>query len=160
MSEKDRKKSFAEKYPPLDKAGIERQKAGQKATRTKFVVEAAEIEKNFTTFIEILDPLEYKNPSTGKLMQVALVRRPSMKEMKNMVPKELAKYDGKKIPKNLEGRYEEFMYDTMAKMIATPKKDAKGWEEYANPWFMRLFWTYIKNIINIVEGEADHFLPQ
>lgn len=158
MSEKDKTKEFLKRNPPLDEEGLARQKAGQQATKTKFVAEAAEIEKNFAKFNEILDPLEYM--VGGKKLQVALVCRPSMRELKNMVPKELAKYEGKKIPKNLEPKYEKFMYDTMAKMITVPKKTANEWEEYANPWFMRLFWTYIKNISTIVEGEADHFLPQ
>ena len=160
MSE-NKKKTFAEKYPALDAKGIERQKAGQQATKTKYTAKALEIEKNFTAFGEVLDPIEWKDPNTEKFKTIAMVRRPTMKQMKEMVPPEMVKYVGKKAPKELEEKYAKFMYQKMSEMIAIPERIADGWEEYANPWFMRKFWQHIEDIVKMIEGESEGFLePQ
>jgi len=157
MSEKNRKKSFAEKYPPLDKAGIKKEIKDQETAKTKYVAEALEIEKNFAEFCEVLDPIMWKNPRTGKFVKIALVRRPTMKQMKELVPPEMAEYVGKKAPKELEEKYAEFFYQKMAEMIVFPERTADGWEEDGNPWYLRMFWQHIADIVKLIEGQAEGF---
>ena len=150
------KKSFAEKYPPLDEEGIKKEVKGQETAKTKYAAEALEIEKNFTEFCEVLDPIEWKN-SDGKFVTIAKVRRPTMKQMKELVPPEMAKYVGKKAPKELEEKYAKFFYEKMAEMIVFPEKTADEWEADGNPWFMRMFWQHIADIVKLIEGQAEGF---
>jgi len=151
------KKSFAEKYPALDEEGIKKEIKGQETAKTKYAAEALEIEKNFAEFCEVLDPIEWKNPNTGKFVKIGLVRRPTMKQMKEMVPPEMAKYVGKKAPKELEEKYAKFFYQKMSEMIVIPEKTASEWEAEGNPWYMRMFWQHIADIVKLIEGQAEGF---
>ncbi len=161
MNEKNKKKSFAEKFPAMDKKAVKTEIKVQEKAKDEMTAQALEIEKNFTSFGDVTDPIQWKDPSTGKFKDIALVRRPTMKERKEMVPPEYAKYAGKKIPKELEEEYATFMYQQMSKLIILPKKTAEEWERDASPWFMKLFWTHIKDIVVMIEGKADSFLePQ
>lgn len=157
MSEKTGKKTFDEKYPPLDKEGIKEEIKGQKTAKTKYAAEALEIEKNFAEFCEVLDPIEWKNPKTGKFMKIGLVRRPTMKQIKELVPPEMAKYIGKKAPEKLEKKYAKFFYEKMADLIVIPDKTAEEWERDGNPWYMRMFWQHIADIQKLIEGQAEGF---
>lgn len=154
---KEGKKTFAEKYPPLDERGIKEEIKGQETAKTVFAARALEIEKNFTAFNEVLDPIQWKNPQTGKTVDIALVRRPTMKEIKALVPPEMAKYIGKKAPEEMEKKYAHFMYERMADLIVLPDKTAKEWEADGNPWFLRRFWQHIADIQRLIEGQSEGF---
>ena len=161
MSEKNKKQSFKEKYPAMDNDAVKKEIAVQKSAKDKMTAVALEIEQNFTAFGEILDPMEWINPNTGKKVTIAMIRRPRMKQMKEMIPPEMAKYAGKQVPKELETKYEMFVYQKMSEMIAIPEKTAKEWERDASPWFMRRFWKHIEGINKLVEGDSAGFLePQ
>ena len=139
------------KYPPMKPEELEKAEKEMTEAKTKYNIDQAEVEKALTEYLEILDPLMYK----GKA--IAYVRRPSMKQLKALIPPELREYVGKQIPEELAKKHERFFYEKMSEMIAVPEYDADQWETKANPWFIRLFWQHINDIANLMEGQIEGF---
>ena len=152
MSEK-----IINKYPPMSKEDIKKEMARQDKAKSKYSMDAAEVEKALTEYLEVLDPMLWTNPKTGETKAIAWVKRPSMKDLKNLVPQELAKYVGSQVPEDIGKEYEKFFYEKMAEMIAIPKRTPKQWEEKANPWFIRQFWQHIADIAALMEGQIEGF---
>lgn len=154
----NKKKTFTEKYPPLDEDGIKKEIKGQQTAKTVYAVNAMEIEKNFTEFNKVLDPIYGQLPDGTKSV-IALVHRPKMKQIRALVPPEMAKYiaTGKKPPEKLEKKYAKFIYQKMSELIATPKKTAEEWEDDSNPWFLHKFWQHIADIQKLIEGQSEGF---
>jgi len=90
---------------------------------------------------------------------IAWVRRPSMKQLKGLIPPEVAKYVNKPkaVPEELGKKYEKFFYEKMAEMIAVPERTAEEWEEKVNVWFIRKFWEHIANVAQLMEGQIEGF---
>lgn len=152
MSEK-----IDKKYPAMSKEDIEKDIARQEKAKTKYSMDTVEVEKALTEYMDILDPLLWENPKTGEEKAIAWIRRPSMKELKGLVPPELNEYVGKRIPEDVAKKYEKFFYRKMAEMIAIPERTAEQWEEKANPWFIRRFWQHIADIASLMEGQIEGF---
>lgn len=155
---KNKKKTFSEKYPPLDKGGIKDEIEGQKTAKTVYAANAMEIEKNFTEFNKVLDPIYGQLPD-GKKATIALVHRPKMRQIRALIPPEMAKYiaKGENPPEELEKKYAKFIYQKMAELIAVPEKTAEEWEEDSNPWFLNKFWKHIADIQTLIEGQSEGF---
>jgi len=155
MSEKsEKKKSFAEQYPPLDEKGIREQEELMDKAKQKYASEAQEVSDALTDYLNIKDPMVLK----GKA--IAWVRRPSMKQLKELIPLEMRKYvnkDPDEIPKTINKKYEKFFYEKMAEMIVIPKYTPKEWEAKANPWLIRRFWLHISEIARLMEGHIENF---
>jgi len=155
-SRKNRKESsttkIAKKYamPPEE---VKRHDERVARTKAKYSMDQAEVEKALTDFLNIRDPIVVN----GKA--IAWVKRPSMKQLKAMIPKELRPYvdNPKDVPEELNEKYENFFYEKMAEIIVVPKRSASEWEEWANPWFVRLFWQHIANIAQLMEGPIEGF---
>lgn len=154
-------KMSSKKEPKYEAVDPKKEMLRQDMARAQFSGDMAEIEKNLTEYLQIEDPLIHN----GKV--VALVKRPSMNDMKKLVPPEMMKYANMKpeeIPedamKELNEKYEDFYYEKMAELIVKPKYTAAKWKEKANPWFMQLFWGHIENISQLSSGRVDSFLEQ
>lgn len=122
-------------------------------TKAKYSIDMAEVEKNLTEFLEVKDPIVVK----GKA--IMWVKRPSMKELKSIIPQELRPYvdDPASVPEEVNERYETHFYAKMAELVAVPKRTAEQWEATANPWVIRLFWHHIANIAQSLEGNIEGF---
>lgn len=154
---KNRKKKspearLAEKYAmtPEDIKGHEKK---VQATKTKFSMDAAEVEKALTEYLELTDPIVFE----GKA--IMWCKRPSMKQLKAMIPKEMRPYiaNPEKVPDKLNKKYEDFFYEKMAELIAVPTKSVAEWQNIANPWLVRLFWNHIADIAELLEGRVEGF---
>lgn len=147
------KKSIAEKYPPMSPEDIKKEEKAIEKGKAKISAEASEIEKALTEYLNITDPLKWKDKT------IALVKRPSMKQLKDLIPPEMAKYmdNPKSVPEETAKRYEGFFYKKMAELIEEPKYSAEQWETKANPWFIRLFWEHIAEISKMMEGQVEGF---
>jgi hypothetical protein len=154
MAEKpERKKSIEEKYPPMSPEDIRKEEQTIERGKAKYSMLMADVEKALSEFLDQVDPIDWK----GKA--IAWVRRPSMKELKALIPPEMAKYmdNPKAVPEEMTKRYEGHFYTKMAELIKIPKKTAEQWEATANPWFMRLFWEHIADIAKLMEGQVEGF---
>lgn len=101
---------------------------------------------------------EMKNPTTGKVM--AIVKRPTTNQWKQMVPKELMKYTGKdkkEIPIEVAEKYEELIYDVMAELIVEPKHDAKWWKDHTGYEFVQAFQSHMISIFDEMEKNIGNF---
>jgi len=153
MAEKPKEKSMAEKFPPMSPEDIKREEEAIEKGKTKFSMEQAEVEKALTEYLEIKDPIVHK----GKA--IAWVKRPSMKQLREMIPPEMAKFmdNPKGVPEEVAKRYEGHFYKKMAELIVVPEYTAEEWEAKANPWFVRLFWEHVANIAKLMEGQVEGF---
>lgn len=125
----------------------------QKKAQSNYNIQMAEVDQALTEFLNILDPIKWN----GKTIMCA--RRPSMKELKKMIPKEMAKYADhpEDIPQSIQEKYEGFFYQKMSEIIVAPKHTAEEWEELANPWLMNLFWKHISSISEQIQGKIEGF---
>lgn len=146
-------KKISEKYPPLSPKDVEEEKKGQEKAKIDFTQEQVEMEKNLTEYLSITDPLMYKEKA------IAQIRRPSMRELKELIPPDMRNYvnNPSEVPEEKVENYEKFFYKKMAEMITFPKYTAEEWEGIANPWFIRLFWEHIANIAKLMEGNIEGF---
>jgi len=148
------KKKLLKKHKSLKEKGgpIKATKNMEKA-KQDFNVDQAEVLRNLTDYLKIKDPLIWD----GKV--IALIRRPSMKELKELIPPDLRQYvnDPNGLPPEKAAEYESFFYEKMAEFIVVPKKDSKGWEATANPWFIRLFFDHLRQIAQLLEGNVEGF---
>jgi len=156
-NQKNRKKKsatekIAEKYTmsPEEIKGHEKRVA---KTKAKYSMDQAEVERALTDFLNIKDPIVFK----GKA--IAWVKRPSMKQLKAMIPQELRPYvdNPQDVPEEINKKYESFFYEKMAEIVVVPKKTAEEWEAYANPWFVRMFWAHIADVAKLMEGPIEGF---
>ena len=121
-------------------------------TKAKYSMDAAEVEKALTDYLEIKDPIVVD----GKA--IMWCKRPSMKQLKELIPQELRPYENPEdVPEELNKKYELHFYEKMAEIIAIPEKTAEEWRKIANPWFARLFWGHIKNIAEQLDGRIEGF---
>lgn len=155
---KNRKKKSPEeriagKYAMRTPESIREHERKVEQTKSKYSMDSAETEKNLTEYLEIKDPIV----AGGKA--IMWCKRPSMKQLKEMIPKEMRPYvdNPAEVPEEMNQRYEKHFYEKMAELIAIPKKSAKDWEEISNPWFVRLFWNHIANIAQLLEGRIEGF---
>lgn len=154
MAEKpEGKKSMAEKYPPMSPEDIKKEIEQTEKGKTKYSMEAADVEKALTDYLEIVDPLVYKGNA------IAWVRRPSMKQLKELIPPEMTKYmdNPKSVPDSISKKYEGHFYKKMVELIKVPEYTAEQWEAKANPWLVRLFWQHIADIAKLMEGQVEGF---
>jgi len=153
MSKPDKKKKLLAKHKPLKKADVERAKKEAKKAKEKYAVDTAAVEKALTEFLSIKDSIKWE----GKV--IAMVRRPSMKELKELIPSNVKSHldDPQGIPAEKFDDYDELFFGNMAKLIVTPKKTAKQWKETANPWFLRLFFEHIANIAKVMDMQVEGF---
>jgi len=149
----EKEKPITEKFPPMSPEDIEREEKAIKKGKTKYSMEQTEVEKALADYLEITDPIVYKDKA------IAWVRRPTMKQLRAMIPPEMAKYfdDPKSVPEEIGKKYEKHFYIKMAELIKIPKYTAEEWEDKANPWFVRLFWEHIANIAKLMEGQVEGF---
>lgn len=154
MTEKPQKeKSIVEKYPPMSPEEIKKEEEQIEKGKTKYSMELSDVEKALTDYLEIVDPIMYKEKA------IAWVRRPSMKQLKELIPPEMAKYmdNPKSVPDSISKKYEGHFYKKMAELIKVPEYTAEQWEAKANPWFARLFWQHIADIAKLMEGQIEGF---
>lgn len=125
----------------------------QDRARQQYSTDLAEVEGALTAFMEQKDPIVWE----GKA--IAWVRRPTMRQLKELIPVEMRKYanNPENLPEELTEKYEGFFYEKMSEMIAIPKRSPKEWEETTNPWFIRIFWEHMAYITQMMEGEIEGF---
>jgi len=135
----------------------------QQLAKASFTYDVAEIEKNLTNYLQMVDPIFDEDKKTV----IAVVKRPTMAEMKALVPPEMQKYaamDPKDIPKDvmeqMNIKYEDFYFEKMSEMIVAPKLSAAEWKAKANPWFLQKFWSHIESISELASGKVETFLEQ
>ena len=151
MSEKEKKK-----YPPID---VEEEIRGQDKAKAKFSMDLVDVESALTEYLDELDPIMWTNPKTKETKAIAWVRRPSMKQLKALIPPEMSKYmdDPSKMPKSTQKKYENFFYEKMSELVAIPEYTPEQWREKANPWLIRKFWEHISEITKLMEGQIEGF---
>lgn len=152
--EKDKgKKPITEKYPPMSPEDVRKEEERIRKGKAKYSMEQSEVEKALTEYLELVDPLVWE----GKA--IALIRRPTMKQIKELIPEEMAKYadNPKGVPQEIAKKYEKHFYAKMAELIKVPEYTAEEWENKANPWFTRLFWEHINQIALMLEGQIEGF---
>jgi len=153
------KKKVVDKYPAMSREDIEEDARRQEQAQVKYSMDAAEVDKALTEYMEMLDPIVWTNPKTNKKVAIAWVRRPTMKELKKIIPEEIQKYVVKQedIPEEVGEKYATFLYEKMAELIVIPKRNAEQWEEFSNPWFLRRFYKHIGNIADLMKGQVEGF---
>lgn len=184
MTEEEKKKRFLEKHPPLsdlktdeelvkdpDTGKITKQKVSfaspqrkpktieeawkeQDKAKKKYESNIQKVEENLLDFLKVEDPIIYNEKV------LAWMRRPSNKEIRKMIPKELMEYEDKpatEIPDEILEKYDKKIYSMMAELITKPKWTAEEWTNKTNPWFTRLFWDHITNIIRMTQAEIAGF---
>lgn len=126
--------------------------------KAKYSRDLAKVESALTEYLETLDPMLWINPK-GETVAIAWIRRPSMKKLKEMIPKEMREYvdNPLEVPEELNKKYESHFYEKMAEMIAIPERTPEEWETKANPWFIRRFWEHIASIAQMMEGQIEGF---
>jgi len=157
MSEK--KNKGKKKFPALSDEEIDKEIKGIDKAKARYSTETAEVEKALTEYMEILDPMLWTNPSTGETKAIAWVCRPTMKQLKALVPPEMREYadNPRDIPEKIGKKYEVFFYGKMSEIIAIPKRTPEEWKEKSNPWFVRKFWEHISEIAKMMEGQIEGF---
>lgn len=121
-------------------------------TKHKYSMDAAEVDRALTEYCDIKDPIVVG----GKA--VMWCRRPTMKELKAMIPEEMRQYvDGGEVPEEINEKYEKFYYEKMADLIVVPKRTAEEWAEKCTPWITRLFWGHISDIGKVLENRVEGF---
>jgi len=146
------KRSFAS--PPKKVKTIQEAWADQEKAKAKYEGAIQKVEKNLLDFLKIEDPIIFNEKA------IMWMRRPSNKELRNMVPKELVEYVGKpatEIPDEVLENYDEQIYAMMGELITKPKWTAEQWADKTNPWLTRLFWDHIANIIRMTQAEIEGF---
>ncbi len=140
-------------FTPRPRTVEEAWKAHDKAKK-KYSGDIQKVEDNLLDFLKIEDPIVYN----GKAIMWML--RPSNKKIRNMIPKELAKYEGKPftdIPEDVLKQYDDKIYSIMSDLITKPKWSAEKWADESNPWLLRLFWEHITFLINMTQTEITGF---
>jgi len=152
MTKKPTKKEEP-KFPAMSPEEIAEDIKRQEQAKQKYSVDAAEVEEALTDYLKIRDPIVHN----GKA--IAWVRRPSMKELKELIPKEMMKYMNTpdKVPESVLKKYQNFFYEKMEDLIVVPKYTAAQWEAKANPWLIRKFWDHIGEIVKLMEGSIEGF---
>jgi hypothetical protein len=154
MSKRE-KIDIEDKYPPMSPEDIENEVQAVERGKAKLSMEYADVEEALTEYLETPEPII--NPANGKA--IMWIRRPSIKELKGLIPAEMRKYtdNDKEVPESVSTKYEEFFYRKLAEMVVVPKYTAEQWKAKANPWLLKLFWTYIANISKFMEGKIEGF---
>lgn len=150
---KEKKKDKDRKFKSLSPEEIDAEIRGQEKARQKYSTDAAEVEEALTNYLKITDPIVHN----GKA--IAWVRRPSMKELKALIPKEMYKYmdNPQDAPEATVKKYKNFFYEKMADLITVPNYTVAQWEEKANPWLVRKFWEHIGEIVKLMQGHVEGF---
>jgi len=150
--DKNATSEIARKYA-MTPERIGKHEARVKETKAKYSMDAAKVDRALTEYLQIKDPIVVD----GKA--IMWCKRPSMKQLKAMIPNEMHPYVDKPedVPEELREKYEDHFYEQMADIIAIPKKTAKEWEAINNPWLTRLFWNHIAEIANLLEGRIEGF---
>ena len=153
-SEQDKLKRLLKKHPPLkDERSVEDVAAEQDSIRTEHGIDLSKVMFNLTDFLAISDPLVYN----GKA--IMMVRRPTMKEIKTMFPKDmldnLDKLDT--IPLKKAEEYDRRVFETMSLLITTPKLSVEQWEEKSNSILIKLFFEHLANVVKMVEPKISGF---
>lgn len=154
--------NFHKKHPPLkDGKEIEVSQKSineiiieQEKAKEKYNVDMASVEAALTDFLQVKDPIVIKGEA------IAWVRRPTMKEIKNLFPREMIEaIDAKatNIPKEKTEEWDKRMFQIMSDLIVIPKYTAEQWEEKTNSIFLRLFYEHLSNIVKVVSPEVEGF---
>lgn len=146
-------------YPPLSKEEIAKETEAMEKAKAKYSMEQTDVESALTEYLDVLDPIIWENPKTKETKAIAWVRRPSMKQLKDLIPPSMTKYinNPKSLPEEEAKEYEKFFYKKMAELIVVPKYTAEQWETKANPWFIRKFWDHIAEIAKFMQGQIEGF---
>lgn len=152
-NQEEKKRKLLEKHRPLTPKDIEKLREGKKKAKEKYAIDSAIVERNLTEYLAVKDPIIWK----GKA--IAWVRRPTMKELKDLIPKDIGPFldDPNSVPEEKVKEYDSVLFGKMEELIVIPKKTAKQWEEIANPWFLRLFFSHIMNIAKVMEMQTEGF---
>lgn len=137
---------FIKKHQPLTPEQLKEKMLEQKKSKEKYTQDSAQLEKEIDNFNKITDPLV--DPTTDK--PLCWVRRPTQEEWESLVPVELMQYrdDPAGIPPEVSKKYSDLTFDLMAKIIETPKHDAKWWKQHANLVFIQLFQLHLQQVFN------------
>jgi len=141
------------KYPPMSPEDIKAEEKTIEEGKAKLSMEMSVVEDALTEYLSISDPVVYK----GKA--VMWILRPTIKQLKALIPPEMREYVGnpKDVPEETGKKYEQFFYEKLAEMVTVPKYTAEQWQEKANPWLLRLFWEHIAKIARLMEGQIEGF---
>lgn len=148
-----KKKDFLKKHPPMSPAEIKKAKKETEKSKENYAVTMASIEQALTEYMEIRDPIKYN----GKV--IMLVRRPTMKELQALIPKDIGPFiaDPSNVSDEELKKYDQLFYGSLASLIVVPKRTAEEWAKTATPWLLRLFFEHINRISKVMEGEAEGF---
>ena len=148
-------KKILEKHKPLSKAELKKKFGEMKQIKSKLTQDAAILEKNLMSFNKTLDPL--CDPESGNVL--CWVRRPTAKELEEMIPEELLKYRGspEKVPLELMQKHKDFQFKMMEILIEKPKKNTAWWQENANLVFQRLFELHLEAVMSDLGIMTENF---
>jgi len=159
-----KEEAFIRKHPPLSKSlenlesnpqnkSVDDILQEQEEAKAKYNADVAIVEAALTEFLDIKDPIVFKDKA------IAWVRRPTMKEMKSMFPVEMLQdmEDLDKVPPEKAEEYNKVLFDIMAKLIEIPKYTAEEWERKANPYFIKMFYEHIGKIALILQTQIEGF---
>lgn len=128
----------------------------QEQIKKQYNADMASVESALTDFLNIKDPIVFN----GKA--IAWVRRPTMKELKNLFPREMmeAVKDQKQfesISQEQAESWDKEMYKVMSNLIEIPKHTAEEWETKSNSVFVSLFYEHLANIVKKISPDIEGF---
>ena len=148
-------KKLLEKHKPLSRAELKKKFGEMKQIKSELTQDAAVLEKNLMAFNKTLDPL--CDLESGNVL--CWVRRPTAKELEEMIPEELLKYRGKPeaVPTELMQKHKDFQFTMMAILIEKPKKNTEWWKQNANLVFQRLFEMHLETVMSDLGIMTENF---
>lgn len=154
MAEKSNE-AFLKKHKPLTTEEIKKQFDDKEKAKKQYTTDSAALESEIDNFNKMSDPLV--NPATGKAL--CWIRRPTQIEWESMLPPELLQYRNNPngIPPEVSAKYQDMTFDLMAKIIETPKHDAKWWKEHSNLMFIQLFQMHLNQLMQELGMLTENF---
>ncbi len=147
--------AFLKKHKPLTPDEVKKQFDDKEKAKKQYTTDSAALEQEIDNFNKLSDPMV--NPATGKAL--CWIRRPTQTEWESMIPTEVLQYrnDPKGIPPEVSAKYQDLTFDLMAKIIVTPKHDAKWWKEHSNLVFLQLFQMHLNQLMQELGILAENF---
>ncbi len=153
-----KEEEFIKNFKPLSASEVSKEIQAKNEAIKKYVVDNDSCEAELDALNNMLTPLLHpitKNP-------LCWVRTPKIKEIEAFAPPEARMYRGKEIPQKLQEeiniKYQDLIFDMMATFIVTPRRTSAEWKEKgSNPVFIKLFESFLNNLMLDMEQKAENF---
>jgi len=157
MIDKEKKKAFLEKHPPLTPEEVRQKEIDRDASIQKYRKDIERAEENLMNYLKKEDPLV--DPATDKA--IAWLRRLPIEQFYDLMPPEVFKAYRMALEGNIEDakavmeQYADYMYKLMAKMVSRPSWTEEEWKERANMEFIALFNARLSELMSRLEEQTD-----